>query len=100
MPESGWRNVFSISGFLRIISQSRMTVSMVRMRLMRQRAATISLTKVLFGGGGRLVHGGEVIFHFLEFIFVFAFEEGVTTLRRRRSAVESAEYGETWSEGP
>jgi len=31
--------------------------------------------QVLFGGCGRLVHGGEIILHFLELIRAFAFEE-------------------------
>src|SRR5258708_8567620 len=35
MPESGSTYCFSISAFLRTISQSMMTVSIVRMRLMR-----------------------------------------------------------------
>src|SRR5712691_7839739 len=50
MPESGWTYCFSISAFLRTISQSRMTVPMVRMRLMRQRAATISSTRSCSAG--------------------------------------------------
>src|SRR5882724_7848330 len=94
MPESGSMYCFSISAFLRTISQSMMTVSIVRMRLMRQRAATISLTrscsagvagwwwaarcKHLVGTGSRVARsgsGGELFLQFLEFIFVFAFEE-------------------------
>src|SRR5437667_8420438 len=50
MPESGSMYCFSISAFLRTISQSMMTVSIVRMRLMRQRAATISLTRSCSAG--------------------------------------------------
>src|SRR6266568_3484074 len=50
MPESGSTYCFSISAFLRIISQSMMTVSIVRMRLMRQRAATISSTRACSAG--------------------------------------------------
>src|SRR5437773_9591146 len=50
MPESGSMYSFSISGFLRTISQSMMTVSMVRIRRMRQRAATISSTRSCSAG--------------------------------------------------
>ena len=42
---------------------------------MRQRGGHHFVDQVLFGRRGRLVSGGEVILQFLEFIFVFVFEE-------------------------
>src|SRR5258708_25162842 len=73
MSESGSRYCFSISAFLRTISQSMMTVSIVRMRLMRHWAGRRFCECLVFLGrlqslvdrspqlrvGGRLRRGGE-----------------------------------------